>query len=519
MDSFIDFFSKIFDSTGFMPRWQCGSWTSAHGWMYILSNLNIGIAYLTIPLMLVLFIRKRKDAPFPKIFLLFSLFIITCGLTHIVDATMFWTPLYRLNAVLLFITAIISTITVGALYKTMPKALSFKSPAELQLIIDQQTAELQLAYQKLKASEEQFKALVNNNPDTIMLMGKNLEYKFVNDSLAKLTNMPTKDFLGKRPVDVLPTHPHTSIYTSELERVIQTGKSTHYEVKANSDKIGDGYFAIDMIPLTDKIGNVANVLTITKDVTHIRENELILKETIAKLDKLTKRLEFKRNTLQDFAYIVSHNLRSPTGNLIALMDIYKRTEDPEKKEFLMSKFFDVAVQLAVTVQDLSEVLNINQNKEVERENLSFRTVLENQITNNISEIMRLNAHVHYDFSECESINYPKIYLDSILLNLLTNALKYSSTDRTPEISFTTNIDANGLITLYCKDNGLGIDLKKYGSKIFSLHKTFHQRADARGVGLFITKQQIKSLGGDIEVQSEPNVGTTFIIKFNKIEIL
>jgi K+-sensing histidine kinase KdpD len=201
------------------------------------------------------------------------------------------------------------------------------------------------------------------------------------------------------------------------------------------------------------------------------------------------------------------------------MDIYNRTKEKEKKESLISKIFDVAVQLSTTVQDLSEILNINQNKEVERENLFFETALQNQIIYNTSEIMKLNAEIEYDFSDCPTINYPKVYLESILLNLLTNSLKYSSPDRTPQISFRTYKDDKGIITFTCKDNGLGIDLNKYGKKIFSLHKTFHNKPDARGVGLFITKQQVKSLGGDISVQSIPNEGTTFTIKFNQIEVL
>ncbi|MFP5041043.1 sensor histidine kinase [Parasediminibacterium sp. JCM 36343] len=519
MNSLIDFFNKLFETNGFMPRWQCGHWTEAHGWVYILSNINIGLAYLTIPMLMVYFIKKREDTPFRGIFILFSLFIIFCGLTHIVDAGMFWYPLYRLNAVLLFITALISTATVVALYKNLPAAFNLKSPAELQKIIDEQTAALQIANQKLKASEEQFKALVNNNPDVIMLMGKNLEYKFVNESVTSVSSKSITDFIGKKPTDIFSKHPNTPKFTKHLEDVFATGKNAHYEVESVTDKKGAGYFAINMIPLFSKEGEVSDVLAITKDFTEIKQNEQKLNETIERLDKLSKRLEFKKNTLQDFAYIVSHNLRSPVGNLSLLMDIYKRTTIAEKKEELLGKLFQVTTQLSKTVQDLSEVVNINQNMELERQALPFSTVLESQITSLSTQIAASNATITYHFADCETINYPKIYLESIFLNLLTNALKYASENRQPEIVFTSFKNENGLITLTCKDNGMGLDLNKYGNKIFSLHKTFHNRPDSKGVGLFITKHQVKSLGGSIRVESEPDKGATFIINFNEIDFL
>ena len=103
--------------------------------------------------------------------------------------------------------------------------------------------------------------------------------------------------------------------------------------------------------------------------------------------------------------------------------------------------------------------------------------------------------------------------------MLTNAIKYSSEKQKPIIHFNSAISEKGIISLTCTDNGQGIDLSKYGKKIFSLHKTFHGNSDARGVGLFITKNQINSMGGNIIVKSEPDKGATFIIHFNEIELL
>ena len=519
MEAIVKFMKSLFESSGFMPRWECGRWTQYNGWVYILSDINIGISYFAIPLMLIFFIKKRKDFPFPKVFTLFSLFIIFCGITHLVDALMFWYPFYKLNAVLLFITAIISSTTVVVLYRVLPKAFSLKTPSQFQRIIDEQTEALRISNKKLEESEQQLKALINNNPDIIMMMGKDLEYKFVNESLSLITSRKIEDYIGKKPSDILPGQPNTALFMENLHNVFLTGKKVHYEIETTTEKIGHGHYIIDLIPLLDEEGNINNVLSITKDVTQVKNNETELKATIDRLEKLSKRLEFKRNVLQDFAYIVSHNLRSPTGNLMSLLDIYLRTSDPEKREILLTKFFEVANQLSNTVQNLSEVVNINQSLEVKKDEIKFENIVKNIHTSLSAQITLSNANITYNFSECPIIHYPKVYLESIILNLLTNAIKYSSPDRRPEIVLTSHKQENGLITLECKDNGLGIDLNKYGSKVFTLNKTFHNNPDARGIGLFITKHQIRSLGGSITVESEPNKGAKFIIKFNEIEVL
>ena len=106
-------------------------------------------------------------------------------------------------------------------------------------------------------------------------------------------------------------------------------------------------------------------------------------------------------------------------------------------------------------------------------------------------------------------------MDSILLNLITNAIKYKHENRDPIIELKTRLDFkdNDRVILEIKDNGSGIDLDKFGDKLFGMYKTFHYNKDARGIGLFITKNQIESLNGEISVESEPEIGTTFTIKF------
>src|SRR5262245_37792918 len=131
----LSFFSKLFDTSGFPPRWECGAaWEQEPmvGWMHILSDAAIFIAYTAIPLMLVYFVFRKKTGVFLPIFWLFAVFILACGCVHLIEATLFSHPWYRLSALVKLITAVASVATVIALVPQMPKFLSLRMPEELE---------------------------------------------------------------------------------------------------------------------------------------------------------------------------------------------------------------------------------------------------------------------------------------------------------------------------------------------------------------------------------------------------
>ncbi len=220
--------------------------------------------------------------------------------------------------------------------------------------------------------------------------------------------------------------------------------------------------------------------------------------------------------LEDFAYIMSHDLRGPVGNLISLLDIYKDEATAEGKASLMEMFETTAINLKDTLNNLVDILLIKNDAKKVKQTVSFETVF-NKIRNTFAiQTVLTKAKITADFSRAPTIEYSPIYMESIMQNLFSNALKYSSPDRTPVIHFETSHN-RGSTELTVTDNGLGIDLAANGPKLFGLHKTFHNHPDAKGVGLFITKAQVEAMGGKISAVSEVNKGTTFKIVFNKYQ--
>ncbi len=129
----IDFFKGLFATDKWPPRWNCGNWSSFHGWLYILSDLTIWVAYFLIPIIILNYLGKKKNGvKFQKVYLLFAAFILFCGMTHFLDAVMFWIPMYRLNALVRFVTGVVSMLTVYYLFKILPQAFREKSNLELE---------------------------------------------------------------------------------------------------------------------------------------------------------------------------------------------------------------------------------------------------------------------------------------------------------------------------------------------------------------------------------------------------
>lgn len=515
MDQIVAFISNLFSSSGFVARWNCGKWSDFHGWLYIISSLAIFIAYFSIPILIIVFLRKKRNVPFKGTFLLFVSFIIFCGITHLFDAIIFWNPLYRLSSVLLFITAVVSCYTVYSLYKTIPMALEMKTPEELDIIIKEKTKALKNINELLANSERNFSILVNTNPDLICRFDADKNIIFVNDTIEKLTQSKASEFIGKHisefnyPLEFLQT------FIENMDKSIATNETVVMNTSPTVGPMKEKHFSITFVPYVVS-GNEIDVFTITKDVTKEKNHGILLQNNIQELQILSNRLNKKTQKLQNFAYIVSHNLRSPLAGINGLINLYDKVHTSEEKTEILNNLKIVTDTLNQTIEDLTEVVHINQNLAIDTEELSLTKITEKVIESIQPQIIATNTRIAIDFSKQDKIYFSKIYLESIILNLLTNAIKYRRNNVVNEIIIYTTVESDQC-RLYFKDNGIGMDMNRIGHKLFGLHKTFHGNKDARGVGLYITKTQIEELGGSIIAKSELDKGTTFIITFDDNE--
>lgn len=238
-----------------------------------------------------------------------------------------------------------------------------------------------------------------------------------------------------------------------------------------------------------------------EDISKRKQIEEVQLKTMAIISDQNKRLV-------NFAHIVSHNLRSHAGNFQMLLELFQMETDEQERNHMIGLLRQNADNMFETIGNLNEIVSFQLNDKKQTKPIN----LQEQIRKTLTAIQALAEKQRAEFSVFVSpelnINYNPAYLESILLNFFTNAIKYKHPDRDPKIRISAFLD-DGKVILEIKDNGIGIDLEMHGKKLFGMYKTFHDHADARGIGLFITKNQVEALGGTISVDSKVGIGTTF----------
>ncbi|MEO9893327.1 PAS domain S-box protein [Aurantibacter sp.] len=366
-----------------------------------------------------------------------------------------------------------------------------------------------------RMAEIKFRGLLESAPDAMVIVNDDGNIQLINKQAEKLFGYSPEELFNKA-VDILIPDTYSfknnehrkMLYNTPKTRKMGDGREL-YGINKKGKKIP---IQISLSPLKTEEGLLLSAAI--RDITIQKKAEKKILEAKEGLEILANKLTFQNTQLADFAHITSHNLRAPVSNLNTLIEFYKTSATEEERGILFDKIEIVINHLTDTLNTLIQALKTKSETTVEIETLEFSEFLNKTKEILTGQILDTEAKITGDFKKYPNINYNRVYLESIFLNLLSNSIKYKSDVRKPEISVQSVVE-DGLLKLKFKDNGLGINLDRHGSKIFGLNKVFHRHPDAKGVGLFMTKVQIESMGGEITVESEVNVGTTFSINFNE----
>ncbi len=373
---------------------------------------------------------------------------------------------------------------------------------------------LQTDITKAKEEEQQLRLLesvITNATDSVLISRiveegetNGLEVIYVNEAFTNMTGYTLEDVLGKDP-SFLNGEETSLADLKALETALARFTTLETEIRSYKQN-GDPYWCqLALIPIADTKGKFTHWISIQRNITsrkkYEEERELMIRE-----------LTQSNNDLRQFSFITSHNLRAPLSNLIGITNLLKPEAIPDaRSRLLVQKFKESTFQLNNTINDLLEILVIKNNVQVKKEKLSFGIAFA-QVVESVAGLLEDQGGVETDFSAVDEVTLNSGYLHSILLNLLTNAIKYKSPERKLEIRLKTTLNKEG-VELRFSDNGLGINLERYGDRIFGLYQRFHNHPDSKGMGLYITHSQVKAMGGQIQVESEVGKGTTFIISF------
>lgn len=346
--------------------------------------------------------------------------------------------------------------------------------------------------------------IVDSSHDAIMSITNEGVITSWNKGAEKVLGYTSEDAVGKSIYLLIPPALHDE-EKDISERVKNKKVLDRYETTRIRK---DGSFitvSLTVSPIIDEFGRVIGASKIMRDISQQRSIEL---EKVKIMNDLIQR----NRDLEQFSYIISHNLRAPVANIMGISNLMLLPEiDPEEKERMITALNKSVGAMDTVIKDLNHILQIKREVNEQKTPVKFSELLK-EIKWSISHLIKKeNVELIADFTAIDEMVTIRSYLYSIFYNLITNSIKYKQPAISPVIQIKTVLAGNKVEIIF-RDNGLGMDIEKKGDQLFKLYKRFHFHTEGKGMGLFMVKTQVETLGGNISVKSEINKGTEFKIQ-------
>lgn len=355
---------------------------------------------------------------------------------------------------------------------------------------------------QLKISEEAFRGNFEHAAIGMAILAPEGNWIRVNDALCVMLGFSNSELLSMPTLEIMNREDFLL-----AKQIIDRKRASYQLEKSFRHKNGSIVHAIVSVSsVRNERSEIIYFIAQLVDITKLKSAE----QEVRYLLEIT---QDQNERLKNFAHIVSHNLRSHSGGISGLLSLLKM-ENPTVYQNEMVQYIKKASDnLTETIQHLTDVIKISLNANDKFEGVELFPVIEKVITTLHPQIITSGIEVTNKIPQGLCVKAIPAYLDSIVINFISNAIKYKSPDRTPKLAIECQTEGHKVHIKFI-DNGLGIDLNKYGDKLFGMYRTFHEHEDSRGIGLFITKNQIEAMGGRVSVESKVNHGTSFVVTLN-----
>jgi PAS domain S-box-containing protein len=506
--------NPIFGTYEFMPHGHCYLWKASLLWLHGVSDALIGLAYVTISLLLWGLIRRIR-LPFSPIILSFGVFILACGFTHLMEIWTLWVPDYWFAGVIKAITAFASIATAVALLPSRPRVVKLAEDAALaearRLELERKNAELTSLYnqlqntsaQKLVQSEAQFQALVENLPLLAWTARPDGHIDFFNQRWYEYTGTTFEEMQGWGWEKV--HHPDT--LPKVLERWKHSlGSGEPFEMEfplCGADGVFR-WFLTRVRPLKNGQGQIVRWFGSNTNVQDQRHQAVELRHAI--------------ETRDSFLSVASHELKTPLTPLALRVDTLAREAAREPNSPFVqrvSAYTEVARrQLARLDSLVNELLDVSRiiagRLTLQPEEVELVALVREVAARYESHAAQTGSSLTLRTPEALPCRVDRLRLEQIVTNLLDNAIKYGAGQPVEVELEERELDA----VLRVRDQGIGIDVAMQ-EKIF---ERFERAVSERnygglGLGLYITKTVVDAMQGTIGVESVPGGGATFTVVF------
>ena len=563
---------KFFSGEGFMPHGHCYFWDPFILWAHAISDGLIALSYFIIPIGLFYIFQKRKDLEFSWVAILFGIFILSCGITHILDVVTIWDPVYKIDAVARIFTAFASVSTAIVLIKITPQIISIPTVAqwnnineslkeqialleEKDQIIQAYNIELQHRLEQLYEAQELSQVgsfetdYVNrtfrgtpqlykifNWPDNLSETGASIDilYNMIHPEDIAMV----KDIVGNAIQNlgsysfqyriILPdkTIKHILVRGKIVERgIIKSSIGTtmditdrmHSESKMNAlnMEIMNNYRELNSISEELTASN-EELISSNEQLNEMREElEKLVAERTISLEKTLDELQERNEELDQYVYKLSHDIRAPIATIKGLIDLVKNESDQAQAETYLKL---IENRIAKLDDFIHSVLNHSKNlyTQVQTQKIDFKDIID-QCFEELQYYPQINQiKLITNFNDGEDFEGDRLRLFLVFKNLISNSIKYRNP--TVESYISIEIESNPLnahITI--KDNGIGIP-QQYLDKIFQMFFRASEKSDGSGLGLYIVRQAVSRMGGKIDVRSVVGIGTVFTIQLPNLKL-
>ena len=363
---------------------------------------------------------------------------------------------------------------------------------------------------KLEYNEKLLKLIIDNSQDGIHLLDlEKQKYEFMSPAQEELTGFPLEDLMFEMDKAVERLHPDdVESVNAYLEKVINDqnpGKPVEYRWKVKNGEYR--WFSDNRKAVKDEDGKVIKLVGVSRDITEQKKLEQELKR---KNQQLQESYELQQNLL----YMAAHDLKSPISNIRMVLYLLENNEEDRLLQYF-PKLKELSERLQNVIGGLTQILQAqSENNELESVQVSLKEVLENVKKENQQKLKECNGFINEQFESNLSLKYVYPFIFSILNNLVSNAIKYRSDKRQLEINISAE-KINNQILLKVSDNGIGMDLTRFGKYLFHPFKRLSGNTDGTGIGLYIINNLVKRNGGRIEVESEVDKGSVISCYLNE----
>lgn len=356
--------------------------------------------------------------------------------------------------------------------------------------------------ESIEAERQKYSSIIANMNLGLIEVNTNDEILMVNQSFEEMSGYVEKELLGKKGKEVLLTKESQLTLSQENKNRLK-GQSNSYEVEAITSKGEKRHWLISGAPNYNLNGQVAGSIGIHLDITEFKNLEL-------QKESLLKKLEKSNDELQEYAHVVSHDLKSPLRSINALVNWIKE----DNKDQLAIETQDHLAMIETTLEKMEQLISdVLEYSSIGSSNSVIQQVDLNVVMTDIRALLHCPDHITLSWNQkLPTITADKIKIQQLFQNLMSNAIRYC--DKDPGV-VTIDFTENALqYTFSVKDNGIGIS-EEYHHKIFKIFQSLNMHKESTGIGLSIVKKIVDLYKGDIWLESTVGEGTTFFFTIAK----